>query len=47
MSSEELLKRKKRIMTKLQETSSYLEKGYQETIRVRTELEKTREYSGG
>ena len=43
MSSEELLKRKKRIMADLQETSIYLEKGYQETIRVRSELAKTRE----
>ena len=43
MSSEELLKRKKRIMTDLQETSDYLESGYQETIRVRSELKKTRE----
>lgn len=43
MSSEELLKRKKRIMTDLQETSDYMEKGYQETVRVRSELAKTRE----
>ena len=43
MSSEELLNRKNRIMTDLQETSDYLEKGYQETIRVRFELAKTRE----
>ena len=43
MSSEELLKRKKQIITNLQETSIYLEKGYQETIRVRSELAKTRE----
>lgn len=43
MSSEELLKRKKRIITDLHETSDYLEKGYQETVRVRSELSKTRE----
>ena len=43
MSSEELLKRKKRIITDLQETSDYLEKGYRETVRVRSELAKTRE----
>lgn len=43
MSSEELLKRKKRIVSDIHETSDYLEKGYQETIRVRSELTKTRE----
>ena len=43
MSSEELLKRKKRIITDIQETSDYLEKGYKETVRIRSELTKTRE----
>lgn len=43
MSSEELLKRHQKIMSSLHETSDYLDKGYQETVRVRTEMAKTRE----
>lgn len=43
MSSEELLKRRQNIIDNVHETSDYLEKGHQETIRVRTELAKTRE----
>lgn len=43
MSSEDLLKRYNLISTNLQETTRYLEKGYQETKRVRSELANTRE----
>lgn len=43
MNSDDFLKRYNRISANLQETSSYLEKGYQETKRVRSELSRTRE----
>lgn len=44
MSSEELLKRKRRINAELHETSNYLKKGYQETVRVSSELKKNKRY---